>query len=415
MFRPSARFNPKFWKSNSHLHWSNPLRRWVYVKFGVGFVAALAATPLVSYTWTAMLPEDRQPPETFANFPLQVVFEMAPLNLLSRTIGDVASAEVVPARLHHRAIRFIAWLYGIDLSEFPPVETFRTAQHFFSRRFADVTKSRPIDESALELVSPCDAEILQCGEVDVTGSNNNKPTILQVKGYSYPVEGLFRMTLPNDLDSPFDQLNAIKSSIISNNNKQQSDEQQKQQEDENENVRMYFVFHLRPGDYHRVHSPRDTKVLKTLYVPGLLYPTTHTAMRWLPNLILSNERILSFGYSTSTSTSTAASNSNEEQEQKQQQEKKKLTAMALVGATCVGKITMCFDERILTNLADPPEAAITREYKNAAPLIKKGDEFGYFNWGSCVVLIADVSRKSLKTGGLKVKPGDEVRMGQRLI
>ena len=89
--------------------------------------------------------------------------------------------------------------------------------------------------------------------------------------------------------------------------------------------------------------------------------------------------------------------------------------MALVGATCVGKITMCFDERILTNLADPPEAAITRDYKNAAPLIKKGDEFGYFNWGSCVVLIADVSRKSLTNGGLKVKPGDEVRVGQRLI
>lgn len=410
----------RFWKSHSHLPASNPLRRWVYVKFGALFVTGVVATPFISYFWTGAMSADTQPPETFANFPIQVALEMAPLNLMSRSIGDLASTEIVPKKFHHQAIKAIAWLYGIDLGEYPPLEHFRTTQEFFSRKFADASAARPLDGTALELVSPCDAELLQCGEV--ANGHNNAKTILQVKGHAYPVEGLFRMTLPMDLDNPYDQLNP-----------QAKSEERRESEggeearlplraddyDNNQNARMYFVFHLRPGDYHRVHSPRDHVVTKTVYVPGLLYPTTHTAMRWLPNLILSNERILSFGYAApETAEKQRPHHQQQQQQQLQQQQKKKLTAMALVGATCVGKITLSFDQRIVTNLADPPEAAVQRDYKDASPTIKKGQEFGYFNWGSCVVLIADVSRKSLSEaegGGLKVKPGDEVRVGQRLI
>ena len=237
-----------------------------------------------------------------------------------------------------------------------------------------------------------------------------------MKGFSYPIDGLFRMTLPMDFDNPYDQL-----SPPSNSSSSSSSLTTTTSNSNSDIARMYFVFHLRPGDYHRVHSPRDTKITKTIYVPGLLYPTTHSAMRWLPNLIMSNERILSFGYSYYYDKFNNNSKNifvfPTDEEAKERKLKKKLTAMALVGATCVGKIITTFDQRIVTNLAEPPETTVVREYKKAAPIVKQGDEVAYFQWGSCVVLVADVERKNLEKNGGKLclKPGDEVKVGQRLL
>jgi phosphatidylserine decarboxylase len=314
--------------------------------------------------WTGVS-SSKYPPDSFANFSIQTFMEMAPLNLLSRNIGDLASWTFIPPPIHHKAIKTIAWIYGIDLSEYPEVESFPTSQDFFCRRFKDISKSRPVAQDSL-LVSPCDAEILQCGEV------SSDKLIVQVKGHNYPIEGLFRSSLPI--------------------------EKQQNSAEDDKKKRLYFVFHLRPGDYHRFHSPRDFTVDKTIYIPGCLYPTTHTAMKWLPNLILSNERIVSIGKSSSTDSDSSSS---------------LFTGMAAVGATCVGKITLTFDERIVTNLPEPPETSVTRNYGAAAPTIKKGEEFGYFRWGSCLVLVADVNLE--KNEILAVKPGDEVRVGQRLI
>ena len=250
----------RFFKKHSDKHVSSPLRRWVHLKVAGGLFAAFFSIPVVSYFWTGA--SSKEPPESFARGGVQLMMEMAPLNLVSRTIGNVASSTLIPSSVHQEAIRFLVWLYGIDMSDFAPRASYATAQEFFCRKLQLPGASRPVDRAA-ELVSPCDAELLACGEVA------DDKTMLQVKGFSYSVDGLFRMTLP-----PTPATTAGSDATMR---------------------RVYFLFHLRPGDYHRVHSPREMKVHKTLYVPGLLYPTTHTATRWLPNLVLSNERVLLFG------------------------------------------------------------------------------------------------------------------------
>lgn len=376
----------RFFKSYSHLPLSNPLRRWVHIKFAFLLFTGIVSAPLISYVWTARTSPSVNPPDCFAAYSIQLMMEMAPLNLVSRTIGDVASWEFIPRPVHAQAIRILAYVYGIDMSQYPPLESYRTSQDFFCRKFKH-GGSRPLErrktmtnsdsssgsnnqgageqesEEESALYSPCDAEILQCGEVAPDR------TILQVKGFSYPVDGLFRMSLP-PMPTPGAGL-----------------------------TRLFFVFHLRPGDYHRVHSPQKMRVSKTLHVPGMLLPTTETAMRWIPNLIMSNERVLLFGEQDDATTTVKKQN--------------KVMAMALVGATCVGSIHLAFDERIVTNVADAPETSVLREYGRAAPVIDAGEEVGHFKWGSCVVLIADVPTKA--AASMTVKPGSEVLQGQRLI
>jgi phosphatidylserine decarboxylase len=127
-------------------------------------------------------------------------------------------------------------------------------------------------------------------------------------------------------------------------------------------------------------------------------------MRWIPNLIMSNERVLIFGERAAANT-TGADNSGSKKKSEP------VMAMALVGATCVGSIGLCFDERVATNIPEAPETSVLRDYGAAAPTLAAGDEVGFFKWGSCVVLVADVPKQS----EIRFAPGSEVRQGQRLV
>jgi phosphatidylserine decarboxylase len=387
MLRSSPRRG--FFKSHSHLPLSSPLRRWVHLQVGAAVIGAIAAAPVVSYCWTAATAADA--PASFAARSIQGMMEMAPLNLLSRTVGDAASSRLIPRSAHAAFIRAFVWAYGVDANDCDPLDSYATAQDFFCRRLRGGARSRPLPTSdgtaggalAAELVSPCDGEVLACGEVD------GDRTLLQVKGHRYPVEGLFRLSLP-PAPAPASGL-----------------------------VRTFVVFHLRPGDYHRVHAPRDMRVRRTLHVPGLLLPTTATAMRWLPNVVMSNERVLAFADRVPPAPAATSDASPSVPEPAAGAGVATVAAaaappfvgMALVGAACVGGIVLSLDERIATNLAEPPETSVAREYGAAAPVVRAGDEVGYFRWGSCVVLIADTPSAL----PLRVKAGDDVRQGQWIV
>lgn len=332
----------------------------------------------------------------------------APANAMSRWMGKVAASESLPYIVHQQLIKMVIQTYGIDVSEVEkPLCEYPTVQAFFSRRL--VPNARPPHAHSC-LVSPCDGELLQVGKV------TDNDMIVQVKGDEYSLSDLLQTkTLSFGSRAPG-------------------------------TTRWYFLFHLRPKDYHRFHSPAEWTVHEAVHIPGTLHPVTITANKWIPGLFAKNERVSVVGdwaYGT--------------------------IGFVPVGATCVGSISLGFDENIktnktssLTNLnslfrfasgADTssvtgpaPKTIKAREeaireiipevetmspttrrrmledvfpqpgtkhfrYSSDRPALKKGEEMGWFNWGSAIAIIVDVPENL----GIMVRPHDEVRVGDPLF
>lgn len=343
----------------------------------------------ISYALSAVWPEGMATASPLA----QQALGIAPANAISRWFGKFAQSSRIPYFFHQQLIRMLIRTYNIDVSEVElPLTSYNTLQEFFSRRLKPC--SRP-PHPRCPLVSPCDAELLQCGIM----SDDNM--IFQVKGDAYGTEGLLQTTR---------KLEPLRQGF----------------------ERVFFLFHLRPRDYHRFHSPADMEVLEAVHVPGTLHPVTYTSAKWIPGLFAKNERV---------SLMTRWQHGQ--------------LAFVPVGATCVGSISLGFDDRIRTNrtssvqnirslfrfasgaceegsgpdphspITPPPSPAsdadvfaapeVTRfEYESSGgptPSLEKGSELGWFNWGSAIVLIADVPEGC----GVRVKPLQDVRVGDPLI
>lgn len=356
----------------------------------------------------------------------------APANAVSRWIGRFCGSQRIPPSVHQRLIRFMVRSYGIDISQIEkPISEYTTLQEFFCRRLAP--GSRQIHPSAV-LTSPCDGEILQLGVV------TDDDMIVQVKGDKYHLTELLQTTR--------NEFSARQPGT----------------------TRWFFLFHLRPKDYHRFHSPATWTIDEAVHIPGTLHPVTSTANKWIPGLFARNERVSIVGrwdYGT--------------------------IGFVPVGATCVGSISLGFDERIRTNqtssvtnfwslfrfasgkdtsavdgpseetirardehlesMSSPAKRRALQDVfpeldrncyfygskgassedelslkKHASsqntygkriihddgrpcPAYSKGDELGWFNWGSAIALIVDLPDSM----GVKVRPLDEVRVGQPLV
>ena len=146
---------------------------------------------------------------------------------------------------------------------------------------------------------------------------------------------------------------------------------------------MCLVFHLRPGDYHRFHAPVDFNIMHSVHIPGALLPVTSTALRWLPRLLVSNERVVLQG------------------------EKCSLVA---VGATNVGSVRLDYDQRVKTNRFDVRTHAVHYDY-NIGYHARQGECLGHFAFGSCVVLLLDIPKEL----PMLVKEGQEVCVGMPLF
>ena len=84
-------------------------------------------------------------------------------------------------------------------------------------------------------------------------------------------------------------------------------------------------------------------------------------------------------------------------------------AMVAVGATNVGSILADFDPELKTNQLGKM-GEYEHEVKYNTPIsFKKGDDFGYFNFGSTMVLIFEAS------SDLGLRSSETVKMGQPLL
>ncbi|MGH0029897.1 MAG: archaetidylserine decarboxylase, partial [Myxococcota bacterium] len=145
----------------------------------------------------------------------------------------------------------------------------------------------------------------------------------------------------------------------------------------------FATFYLSPRDYHRFHMPCDATPVAARHLPGTLLPVNGLGLHGVDGLFAGNERIAA---------SFVLPGGGE-------------LAIVAVGATNVGKVRVTFDD-LTTQTGRGPEA---RRYVDARPLAK-GEEWGRFEFGSTLVLVAAAEALRLEPE----EPDRVLRLGTRI-
>jgi phosphatidylserine decarboxylase len=206
--------------------------------------------------------------------------------------------------------------------------------------------ARPVDPDPDAVVAPCDGAWGAAGPV-------RRGTLLQVKGRPYSLGAL----LGSDADAA-----AFEGGC-------------------------FATFYLSPRDYHRFHAPCDARVTRARYIPGALWPVNELGVRGVEGLFVQNERICAFMRIERGGISSA------------------LCAVA-VGATLVGKIRLHFDD-LCTGVRG---GSVERAYPDAGHALAKGEEWGRFEFGSSLILVAAPGPIHLDAQA----HGTAVRLGTRI-
>jgi len=147
----------------------------------------------------------------------------------------------------------------------------------------------------------------------------------------------------------------------------------------------FITIYLSPRDYHRIHMPVNGTLHSYTYVPGRLYPVNQLGVEQVDRLFARNERLVTFVESEEIGS----------------------VAVVKVGALFVGsvKVTYC---RATTNVkrGKPESEPIAN-----TPYLQKGDELGWFEFGSTVILVFENGQIEWAT---EVNVGSKLQMGQLL-
>jgi phosphatidylserine decarboxylase len=222
-------------------------------------------------------------------------------------------------------VLIFARIYGIDWSlASKPLESYRCIGEFFTRDLRDGL--RPIATSAL--VSPVDGKLRDCESLESTGA------ITQVKGKQYTVAALLA-------EDPYAE--AFKNGQLWN-------------------------FYLSPSDAHHIYAPVDGRIVKTVHIPGKLWPVNDWALHSIENLFAVNERVVTY-----IQTETG------------------LVAVVMVGATNVGRISLAYAS-LETNQTPWKSKRLTSQVHEPAIPVVKGQKIGTFKMGSSVVVLSEGRR-----------------------
>lgn len=146
---------------------------------------------------------------------------------------------------------------------------------------------------------------------------------------------------------------------------------------------FFTTIYLAPKDYHRVHMPTDGQLVSYTYIPGKLFSVNQTTAENIPNLFARNERVCFFFESSHGP-----------------------FVVIMVGAMLVASIGTVF-EGVL-----PLSSTIRTQTFPTPRLFKQGEELGFFQFGSTVILLFPKSR-ALST--FQSKSGDKILCGESLV
>jgi phosphatidylserine decarboxylase len=144
----------------------------------------------------------------------------------------------------------------------------------------------------------------------------------------------------------------------------------------------YVTLRLTSSMYHRFHAPYDGRVERVRYISGDTWNVNPIALKRIAKLFCKNERAVI--------------------EMRLEQDGAMLTLVP-VGAILVASIRLNFLPRSVRELGSKPIAC-------AAPF-NKGDEMGYFEHGSTIVVLAPAHFSIADA----VRTGETIRMGQALL
>ncbi|CAH2078851.1 unnamed protein product [Thlaspi arvense] len=330
-----------------------------------------------------------------------------PLRSMSRAWGSLTSLEI-PVWMRPFVYKAWARAFHSNLEEAAlPLEEYASLRDFFVRSLKE--GCRPIDPDPRCLVSPVDGTVLRFGEL-----KESRGMIEQVKGHSYSVPALLGTNsllpmVPEGKDEPEEE-EEEEEAVGDKGDKswlRVSLASPKLRESISASPMKglyYCVIYLRPGDYHRIHSPADWNALVRRHFAGRLFPVNERATRTIRNLYVENERVVLEGIW-----------------------KEGFMALAAVGATNIGSIELFIEPELKTNKpkkklfpTEPPEERVYDPEGHGVKL-EKGKEVGVFNMGSTVVLVFQAPTTNSPDGSSSssdyrfcVKQGDRVRVGQAL-
>jgi phosphatidylserine decarboxylase len=147
---------------------------------------------------------------------------------------------------------------------------------------------------------------------------------------------------------------------------------------------IYVTLRLTSSMYHRFHAPHDCRVEQVTYISGDTWNVNPIALRRIEKLFCKNERAV-------VQTRLAASGD--------------IVTLVPVAAILVASIRLhCLDVPLNLKHRGPNTISCAADYK-------KGEEMGWFEHGSTIVMLAP-ERFSLTNN---VQPGHPIRMGQALV
>jgi len=263
------------------------------------------------------------------------VLSLLPRRAFSRLMGAFARLAL-PRFLHRMLLRWYVGHYGVDLDECEgTIDDYSSLSNFFVRALKPGV--RPVAEQSDAVVSPVDGQVYAVGAV----SDGRLP---QAASLDYAVSDLLAG------DTRYERGG-------------------------------FAVLYLAPRDYHRVHSPREGRLLGFRYRPGRLWPVFPGATRRIRDLFARNERLI-------LRLDTDAGE----------------LACVMVGAFGVGRMRLAAAD-LVTNTGRPAEDMDFAP----PPEIERCQELGRFEMGSTVVLLFEAGRVEWE-----LETGQQLRLGQRI-
>ena len=256
---------------------------------------------------------------------------LLPRRWLSRGMFYLTRCEV--RVIKNSLINIVRRLYRIDLSdaEVPELHAYPSFNAFFTRALRP--GARPLSACENSIISPVDGTLSCFGYFD-------NQCLIQAKGGTYSVREFLG--------------SASAAARFAGG--------------------AYATLYLAPGNYHRVHMPAAGQLNRTSRIPGDLFGVNKRSMRHISNLLVRNERVVTFFQSPAGP-----------------------LAVALIGALMVGSISL----------------AVTQAGKDLVPgmTLERGAELGRFNMGSTVVVIFAKDRVRWSSN---LEEGQSLRMGQEI-
>ncbi len=146
----------------------------------------------------------------------------------------------------------------------------------------------------------------------------------------------------------------------------------------------YACIYLSPANYHRIHMPLDGKLKKTVHIPGRHFPVGKRNISSMPDLYTRNERLVCF-FETAVGT----------------------MCVVMVGAALVGSIHTTWDGTV-----NRKEGLEIKDFSGENFHYARGDEIGYFKYGSTVICIWPDQNGELPKD---MQAGLPVNMGRPMI